>query len=71
MIANDFNIVTETILFFFLLIRDNLLNPRKFTTEPCKHTFGDCGSQKRGNTGQNCVEREDKKRNKANEMYKS
>ena len=65
------NIVTDTIVFVFLLVCDEIVNPIYWTMERSKNTFGGWRIHRREDTVQECVELEDDRRHKVNENYES
>ena len=71
MLTNRRNLITETIALCFAISRNDVLNARYLTTEPNEHTFGGWRSMRREATVKECIQLEDKRRNKMNAIFES
>ena len=71
MLANRRNIVTETIAFMFLFIREDIVNARYCTSEPCEHTFAGWRCERCEATVEEALGIEDKRRRKVDAIFES
>ncbi len=69
MLANRRNIATEAIAFVFLFVREDIVNPRRCTSEPCEHTFGGWRTDRCEATLEETIWIEEKRQRKVNAIY--
>ena len=70
MITNKRNIVTATIGMWFLVARNDVVNPHFFTSEPSELNFGNCRLEKIEETTIEMMELEEKARRRNKAVYK-